>query len=133
MSMISVFVAASIVAAQSALDPAGPLAGRIDSLTRLMIYLLSAIFIVVMIVLAFAAFRRRRRDTPDSSANNANVIAPEHDREKRLSHTVTGAVAVSVLVLFGLLTASYLVGRAIYLGTGRQINKELTIEVNGRP
>ena len=129
--MICVFVAASIAAAQSALDPAGPLAGRIDSLTRLMVYLLSAIFIIVMIVLALAAFRRRRQ-TPDPGPNKANVIPPEHDRERRLSRTVTGAVAVSVLVLFGLLTSSYLVGRSLFLGTGKAINTALTIEVNGR-
>jgi cytochrome c oxidase subunit II len=109
--------------AQSALDPAGPLAGRIDSLTRLMVYLLSAIFVIVMIVLAIAAFRRRRQDR-----QNETFIPPQHDREKRLSRTVTGSVLVTAVILFGLLIASFLVGRVIYSSPDK--SNALVIEVN---
>ena len=109
---------------QSALDPAGPLAGRIDSLTRFMIYILSAIFIIVMIVLAIAAFRRR-----GPHADN-DVISPQHDREKRLSRNVTGGVLMTLVILVVLLVSSFLVGRAIYSKPNR--STALTIEVNGR-
>lgn len=115
------------IAAQSALDPAGPLAGRIDSLTRLMLYLLTAIWVLVMIVLAVAAFRRRHQTAATESNND--VIAPEHDREKRLSRTVITSVLVTVAILFGLLVASFLVGRAIY---SSDRSNAMIIEVNGR-
>lgn len=116
------------IIAQSVLDPAGPLAGRIDSLTRFMVYLLSAIFVIVMIAVAIAAFRRRQHTTaPDS---DSTVISPQHDREKRLSRTVTGAVVATVVILFVLLVSSFLVGRAIYSRPDR--STALTIEVNGR-
>jgi cytochrome c oxidase subunit II len=111
------------IAAQSALDPAGPLAGRIDSLTRMMLFLLSTIFIVVMIVLAIAAFRGRRQGLPAFESNDS-------DREKRLLRTVTASVFVTGAILFVLLVASFLVGRAIYSGADR--SNALVIEVTGR-
>lgn len=115
------------IALQAALDPAGPWAGLIDSLTRAMVYLLSAIFIVVMIVLALAAFRRRK-DLPASDSDNA-FIPPQHDREKRLSRTVTAGVVGTAAILFVLLVASFLVGRAIY---SADKTNALVIEVTGR-
>jgi cytochrome c oxidase subunit 2 len=114
------------IAAQSALDPAGPLAGRIDSLTRFMMYLLTAIWVVVIIVLAIAAFRRRRQ-TPETKSNTG-VIPPQHDREQRFSRTVTAAVLVSIAILFVLLVSSFLVGRAIY---NADRTNAIIIEVNG--
>ena len=125
--MVGVLVFASSVAMQNALDPAGPFAGRIDGLTRLMVYLLSAIFVIVMIVLAIAAFRRRHH-APESKTHN-DVIQPEHEREKRISRTVTTGVALSVAILFALLVSSYLVGRAIYSSPK---TNAMIIEVNGR-
>jgi cytochrome c oxidase subunit II len=121
-------IAATSVLAQSALDPAGPFAGRIDGLTRFMFYLLSAIFVIVMIVLAIAAFRRRRHAS--ESKSHDDVIQPEHKREKRISRTVTSFVAVTVAILFALLVSSYLVGRAIYSSPDK--SNALIIEVSGR-
>ena len=97
---------------QSAVSPAGPQAGRIDGLLRVMLYLLSAIYIVVMIVLAVAAFRRRGRSEAPATGNN--VIAEEHDRERRFSRTVTISVVTTAAILLGLLVSSFLVGRAIH-------------------
>ncbi len=124
--MSGISVASIMFEAQSALDPAGPTAGRIDSLTRLMIYLLSAIYIVVMIVLALAVFRRRRH-----ASSAGDVIPPEHESEKRLSRSVTGAVVLTGMILFVLLISSYLVGRAIYLTPDKSQNA-FVVEVNGR-
>jgi cytochrome c oxidase subunit II len=115
--------------AQNALDPAGPSAGRINSLTRVMMYLLSAIFIIVMIVLAIAAFRRQRHATPEPEPHNA-VIPSQHDREQRLSRTVTTGVLVSVAILFVLLVSSFLIGHKVF--TTPDKSNALIIEVNGR-
>jgi cytochrome c oxidase subunit II len=116
----------SAQAQQSIDDPAGPQAGRIDGLWRLMLYLLSAIFIVVMIVLAVAAFRRR--DQSSTPPSDDAVIPAQPEREKRMSRTVTGSVIVSAVILFGLLVSSFLVGRAIYFTPDKQ--SLMTIEVN---
>lgn len=97
---------------QSVDDPAGPQAGHIDGLWRLMLYLLSAIYVIVMIVLVVAAFRRRDRASD----------------EKRISRTVTGSVIISTVILFGLLVSSFLVGRAIYFTPDK--TNLMTIEVN---
>jgi cytochrome c oxidase subunit 2 len=118
-----------IIATQSVLDPAGPLAGRIDGLTRAMVYLLSAVFVIVMMVLAIAAFRRRRQETATSASINP-LIPPHHGREQRLSRTVTAGVLVTGAILFGLLVASFLVGRVIYSSPDK--SKALVIEVNAR-
>ena len=127
--MIGLLVSGIAFAAQNALDPAGPLAGRINSLTRVMIYLLSAIFIIVMIVLAIAAFRRQRHTTPEPEPHNA-VIPPQHDREQRLSRTVTAGVLLSVAILFVLLVSSFLIGHKVFTSPDR--SNALIIEVNGR-
>lgn len=99
--MINKFVSSVVVLCmqQSAVDPAGPQAGRIDGLWRLMLYLLSAIFIVVMIVLAIAAFRHRGSSTIN---------------ERRISRTVTAGVVTTVAILFVLLISSFFVGRALH-------------------
>lgn len=113
---------------QSAVSPAGPQAGRIDGLLRVMLYLLSAIYIVVMIVVAVAAFRRRGRSEVPATGNN--VIAEEHDRERRFSRTVTISVVTTAAILLGLLVSSFLVGRAIH--SNPDPSNVLIIEVNAR-
>ncbi len=121
-ALILYFFLLAHAAPQSVDDPAGPQAGRIDGLWRLMLYLLSAIFVIVMIVLAVAAFRRRDRGTDNA------VLAPQPDREKRISRTVTGSVIITTVILFGLLVSSFLVGRAIYFTPDK--TNLMTIEVN---
>lgn len=126
--MIGLIISISAFTSQSALDPAGPSAGRIDSLTRVMVYLLSAIFIITMIALAIAAFRRRRHATT-APESGSEVIRPQHEGEKRLSRTVTTGVIVSVVILFVLLVSSFLIGRTIF--TTPDKSNALIIEVNG--
>jgi cytochrome c oxidase subunit II len=107
---------------QSAVDPAGPQAGRIDGLWRVMLYLLSAIYLIVMIVVAIAAFRGRIR-TQDN-----DLITQQHDRERRMSRTVTAGVLTTVAILFVLLVSSFLVGRALH--SNPDPSNALVIEVN---
>ena len=103
---------------QSALDAAGPQAARIESLWWLMFYLLTAIYVIVMIVVLVSALRRRTETTDVAK------------QEQRASRTVTGAVAATIVILFGLLLSSFLVGRALNSALPATGN-ELTIEITG--
>jgi cytochrome c oxidase subunit II len=125
--MIGQLILLLAFASPSAFDAAGPSAGRIAGLTLLMIYVLSAIFILTMIALAIAAFRRQRQLPPPEV--NKEVIPSEHEREKRLSRTVTTAVLVSAAILLVFLVSSFLTGRAIVKDPDR--TNALIIEVNG--
>jgi cytochrome c oxidase subunit 2 len=97
---------------QSALDPAGAQAGRIDSLWRLMLYVTTAVYVVVMIALLAAAFRAHARggagveDEPDT--------APDAGRERRMSRVVIGGVVATVAILFVFLVSSFLTGRRLH-------------------
>jgi cytochrome c oxidase subunit 2 len=76
---------------QSILQPAGPQAGRIEDLWWLMLWVLTAVYALVMIALLAGIARRKREVVVD---------------ERRLGRWVGGATAVSVVVLLGLLVAS---------------------------
>jgi cytochrome c oxidase subunit 2 len=77
---------------QSILHPAGPQAGRIEDLWWLMLWVLTAVYVLVMIAL-LAGIARRRREV-------------EVVDERHLGRWVGGATAVSIVVLLGLLVAS---------------------------
>ncbi len=91
----------------SALDAAGPQAGRIAGLWWLMFWVCSAVFVTVTAALAGAVMLRGRRmgENPD------HTLSPETRR--LLTRWVGGAVAVTVLLLFVLLVASVGTGRAV--------------------
>jgi cytochrome c oxidase subunit 2 len=97
---------------QSALDPAGPQAGRINGLWWLMFYTLSAVFLIVMCLLLVAAFRRRRPVSGDKT--DVPDTKPDPARERRMSHTVMGGIGVTIVILFVLLISSFLTGRSLY-------------------
>jgi cytochrome c oxidase subunit II len=109
---------------QSALDPAGPQAGRIGGLWWLMLYTLSAVFLLTMAFLAVAAFRPRGKTThaPDTS--------PEMNGERRMSRVVTVGVAATVVILFVLLVSSFLTGRSLY-AIAADGESALTVKVTG--
>jgi cytochrome c oxidase subunit II len=83
---------------QSALHPAGPGAASISSLWWLMLWTCTAVYVVVMGALVLAVRRRQGRDAP---------------AERTLLRSVAGASAVTVVILFGLLVASVVTGRAV--------------------
>src|SRR5690606_11785402 len=82
---------------QSALDPAGPQAGRIYQLLETAFGMATVVFVVVMVALAVAITASRRR-------GGSAATAPADDR--RLARIVGGAVVVTALVLVGWLGAS---------------------------
>jgi cytochrome c oxidase subunit 2 len=104
--------------AQSSLDPAGPQAGRISRLWWLMLVVCSAVFILVMAALLYSLVRARQR----------NRVAAGPDAERQMTRVVSGATITTLVILFGLLVASVLTGRAISSQPDQDV---LTIEVIG--
>lgn len=89
---------------QSALDPAGPQATHIGHLWCLMCWVCAGVFLAVMSVLLYAVFHPRPwQDQPVADART----------ERRVARAVSIAVGVTGLVLFGLLLAGFLTGRAL--------------------
>ena len=86
---------------QTALNPAGPHAGAIASLTWLFFAVLLAIYVLVLAAAGWALVRRRRPadDEPETT--------------RRVTRVVAGAVAVTIFVLIGLLTADAFTNRRI--------------------
>ena len=113
---------------QSALDPAGPQAGRIGGLWWLMLYTLTAVFIIVRAVLIAAAFRPRGADRGEAA--HAPDAKPEPGRERRMSRAVIVSVAATVVVLFVLLVSSFLTGRSLN-SLAAEGERALTVKVTG--
>ena len=99
---------------QSALHPAGPGAASVSDLWWLMFWTCTAVYVLVMGALALAVLhrRRRRRDAPS---------------ERTLLRSVVAASAATLVILFGLLFASVVTGRAIAsLGSADAVTVEVT-------
>ena len=98
---------------QSALHPAGPGAASITQLWWVMFWTCTAVYVLVMGALVLAVRRRR-----------LGHAAPA---ERTLLRAVVGASAATVAILFGLLFASVVTGRAIgSLGSAEGLVIEIT-------
>lgn len=98
---------------QSALHPAGPQAATIGWLWWLMFWTCTAVYILV-IGTVLVAVRRRRADDPPTS-------------ERSLTRSVVAATGLTIVVLFGLLVASVVSGRAVAsLGASDALLVEIT-------
>src|ERR1041385_7474890 len=84
-----------LLPSQSALDPAGPQAGRIIGLWWLMFYVTGAIFLIVIFFLVVALLRKRR--TREGDGENAPITRPDANVERRMSRVVLACVAATVL------------------------------------
>lgn len=89
----------------SALDAAGPQAGRIEVLWWIFFWVCLAVFILVVTALLAAVLRRRGVDR--------RLLEEPEGKERGLVRAVGGATAVSALVLIGLLIASVTTGRVV--------------------
>ena len=87
-------------AIQSALDPAGIQAARIENLYWVQFWVCTAVFALVAGALILAVQRGRSR-------------LPDRPSEATLLRSVSAATAVTILILFGLLFASVATGRAV--------------------
>jgi cytochrome c oxidase subunit 2 len=102
----------------SVLGPAGSQSSSIYHLWSLMLLVTSVVFVLTMTVLAVGlarGMRRRRNDAASSS-------------ERMLTRAVTAAVALTVVILVGLLAASIWNGRTI---ASLHAESAVTIEVTG--
>ncbi|MBV9761961.1 MAG: cytochrome c oxidase subunit II [Acidobacteriaceae bacterium] len=111
---------------QSAIDPAGPQSGRIDTLWWSFFWLLGAIFLIVMVLTAMTLTRQHRgfEQEPLEALHKAS-----EKTEARLRSVITGATIVSIVILFVLIVASTVTGKA----NSELQNKKnpLTIQVTG--
>ena len=116
--MIAMSAAACIRGNESAYQPAGPQAGRINSLWWYMFITATVVWILVVIALLYATWRGRRRAVSDAS--------PETN--ERLRRPVEIAAGITVLILIFTLVYSVSTGNAL-ASLPRQ--KALRIEVTG--
>ena len=112
---------------QSAIDPTGPQAGKIATLLWFFIWLLTAIFVIVMALTLWTLMRRHRGidQEPLEAAHK-----PSEQTEKRLTRVVTGATVATVLILFVLLGLSVFTGKAI-ASLGNTTKNGMVIELTG--
>ena len=120
----SLFTLSGCGGSQSALDAAGVQAGRLENLWWIFFSVTAGVYVIVMAVLTVALVRRRRGDE-----RTAPETAPDASREKRISNTVKGAVAITTVVLFALMIVSFRTGRAIQTLAGA--DQPLQIKVTG--
>ena len=88
---------------QSSLDPAGPDALRISRLWWLMLIVCTAVFLVVLGFMLQGILRGRRRQE----------AATDEQSTQQMTRAVNAATAVTTLILFVLLVASVMTGRAV--------------------
>jgi cytochrome c oxidase subunit II len=98
---------------QSALHPAGPAAESISDLWWLMFWTCTVVYVLVMGTLVLAVRRRR--------------TGREAATQRTLLRSVVGASAATFVILFGLLVASVVTGRAIgSIGSAEGLVVEVT-------
>ncbi|HYG65189.1 MAG TPA: cytochrome c oxidase subunit II [Thermoanaerobaculia bacterium] len=110
MNALAFLAGSGFAGRQSALNPAGPQAGRIEDLWWLMFWVCTAVFVLVMLFFIAGMVRGRR------ARKERGVEAPmsvEPGVERRMMRTIVAAVAATVITLFGLLVASVATGRSI--------------------
>jgi cytochrome c oxidase subunit 2 len=110
---------------QSALNPAGPQAARISRLWWLMFYVCTAVFVLVCLSIAAAVWHSRKKQEDVADASH---IKPEARAEQRATRVVSGAVCITLIILFVFLIASFRTGRALY---SLQDPQAVSIKVTG--
>ena len=87
---------------QSALDPAGPQAARINDLWWLMLWTCAGVFAIV--ISALVAALRRGRAQP----------AEDAETERKMTKVVAAGVAVTTVILFAFMISDFVTGRALW-------------------
>jgi cytochrome c oxidase subunit 2 len=99
---------------RSALDPAGVQAGRISGQWWFFLGTAVVVYVIVMAVLLAAILRRRGRAGEGArAADDAPIIAPDPARDRRITRTIVGGIAVTTVILFVFLVADFVTGRAL--------------------
>ncbi len=95
---------------QSVVDPSGPQAGKIAVLWWFFLWLLTAIFVIVL-ALTLWTLMRRHRGIEQEPLETTHL--PSEETESRLTRVVTAATIATVVILFILLGASIFTGKAV--------------------
>jgi cytochrome c oxidase subunit 2 len=114
LTLASCWAGAGCSGNQSALDPAGPGAARIDDIWWLMLFVCAAVFALVMLALLWA-IARRHRPTIDATSGTASR---DPRRERRIAQVVGGAVAATAAIVFLFVVASFWIGRELVARPG---------------
>ena len=115
---------------QNVLAPASPDNDRINTLFWAMTIVGSAVWLVVTVVALWAALSRRRgaSDTVIVPGTAEFAEAPpelSEERSRRTTRIISGAVAVTVLILLGFLVYDFGVGRALAAHPARALTVEM--------
>src|SRR5947208_3046108 len=108
---------------QSSLNAAAQESQSISNLWWFFCAVLSTIYVLVLIVTGIALLRRRRPNQTEP------IVVPEERGEKRMRMAVSGAVGLTVVILFVLLICDFATGRTINTPADLQ---PLKIKVTGR-
>jgi cytochrome c oxidase subunit II len=95
-----------------AMDPAGPNARHIFHLWWIFFWVCAVIFVLVIAFTLAGVFRTRLWRAP--AELEAPQLTPDARREKRLTNVVSGAVLVSVVLLFVLMIGDWVTARSIH-------------------
>jgi len=111
LALPSIFLLACAGHQQSAVDSAGPQAGRIESLWWFFFWVLLAVFVIVIATLLVSLSRGHRGIQQEPLEQTHE---PSEATEQRLTRTVSVATAITIIILFVLLIVS--------IGTGKEIS-----------
>ena len=99
---------------QTMLNPAGPMAQRIEHTLALIFFITAVVYLLTMAAVALSVWRNR---TPGESLPPPQQTSPESDRKS--VRAVAGAMGVSILLLFVMMLASFATSHAIGKENGR--------------
>jgi cytochrome c oxidase subunit II len=115
--LAAILVATAAMAAdQSALRPAGPQSAHIHWLWDVMLWTSVAVYVIVMVVLFAGVWHRRKATDPTTMTDS------------KLEQYIVAGVALTTVILFGLLVSSVAVGKAT---SDLDPRNGLTINVTG--
>jgi cytochrome c oxidase subunit II len=114
---------------QSALDPAGPQAGRIRELLDLNFWICLAIYLLVFLSLVLPILFRRATVL---DAKEGRVISPEVKSERTVSAIVIGALVLTAAILFCLIIVDFLTGRSLASLATQNGTNVLSIKITGQ-
>jgi cytochrome c oxidase subunit 2 len=109
---------------RSVLDPAGPQAAHIAALWWWMLWIFSAIFLLVITALVIAIFQARVRGAVMPTAE----AAPQPARERRIGWMVASCVGLTVVVLLIFLAVNVITGHKLALLAA---DNAVTIQLTG--
>jgi cytochrome c oxidase subunit II len=124
---VFVLICSGCAGKQSALDPAGVQASQIGALWWWFFAVCAGVYAVAMLFMVLPLFGRRTADAPVQT--DSPVLSPDARKQRRLTMIVSGAVLLTVLILFALAISDFRTQRA--LGALRSDPHALKIKITG--